>query len=153
MQRPRPGLDFGRPAAVSCRTRLVNQLIPVRNRPARGLLRGTFMKDVHRVIHRNGVVEFDDPQSGAHMVVMDGLTVESSQHVALAIVTVATAITCGVCFRRWIEPAENYRQGWGSCPHCKARLFLPPIYLPAAGEPRTVTRTRARATKRRAVNQ
>ena len=89
------------------------------------------MKDLHRVMHRNGVVEFDDPESGRHMVVMDGLTVESGDNEALAIVSVASVVTCGSCFKRWFVPVENYRHGWGACPHCNARLFLPPLYFPA----------------------
>lgn len=92
------------------------------------------MKDLHRVTHRNGVVEFDDPQSGRHMVVMDGLTVESGDNDALAIVSIASVVTCGSCFKRWIEPVENYRNGWGSCRHCSARLFLPPLYFPATAK-------------------
>ena len=88
------------------------------------------MKDLHRVIHRNGVVEIDDP-SGRHMVVMDGLTVESDDNDALAIVSVASVVTCGSCFKRWLVPIENYRSGWGVCAHCDARLFLPPLYFPA----------------------
>lgn len=92
------------------------------------------MKDLHRVRHRNGVVEFDDP-SGRHLVVMDGLTVESDDNDALAIVSVASVVTCGSCFKRWIEPVEAYRNGWGSCPHCKARLFLPPLYFPTTAKP------------------
>ncbi len=88
------------------------------------------MKELHRVMHRNGVVEFDDPDSGRHMVVMDGLTVESGDNEALAIVSVASVVTCGSCFKRWIEPVENYRNGWGSCRHCSARLFKPPLYFP-----------------------
>lgn len=95
------------------------------------------MKDLHRVIHRNGVVEFDDPLSGRHMVVMDGLTVESGDNDALAIVSVASVVTCGSCFRRWIEPVEDYRNGWGTCPHCTARLFLPPLYFPATSTPKS----------------
>lgn len=89
------------------------------------------MKELHRVMHRNGVVEFDDPDSGRHMVVMDGMTVESGDNDALAIVSVASIVTCGLCFRRWIQPVENYRNGWSSCRHCNARLFLPPLYFPA----------------------
>lgn len=90
------------------------------------------MKDMHRVMHRNGVVEFDDPLSGRHLVVMDGMTVESGDNDALAIVSVASVVTCGSCFKRWIEPVENYHEGWGSCRHCSARLFLPPLYFPQA---------------------
>ena len=88
------------------------------------------MKNLHRVMHRNGAVEFDDP-SGRHMVVMDGLTVESDDNDALAIVSVASIVTCGSCFKRWLVPIENYGCGWGACAHCKARLFLPPLYFPA----------------------
>ena len=94
------------------------------------------MKDMHRVMHRNGVVEFDDPQSGRHMVVMDGLTVESGDNDALAIVSVASVVTCGSCFKRWIVPVENYRNGWRSCRHCSARLFMPPLYFPANSKPK-----------------
>lgn len=93
------------------------------------------MKDLHRVMHRNGVVEFDDPSSGRHMIVMDGLTVESGDNDALAIVSIASIVTCGSCFKRWIEPVESYRNGWGSCRHCTARLFLPPLYFPATSKP------------------
>jgi hypothetical protein len=92
------------------------------------------VKELRRVIHRNGVVEFDDPHTGRHMVMMDGLTVESSETDALAIVTLATVVACGSCFRRWIEPVEEYRNGWGSCRHCNARLFLPPLYLPTTAK-------------------
>ncbi|MBX3702735.1 MAG: hypothetical protein KF822_03060 [Steroidobacteraceae bacterium] len=80
------------------------------------------------MIHRNGMVEFDDPDTGRHVVMMEGLTVESGDNDALAIVSVATVITCGSCLRRWIMPIANYRQGWHSCPHCAANLFMPPIY-------------------------
>lgn len=89
------------------------------------------MKDLRRVVHRNGVVEFDDPHTGHHMVVMEGITVETSERDALAIVSVGTVITCGSCFRRWIVPVADYRNGWSTCRHCKTRLFLPPIYLPS----------------------
>jgi len=88
------------------------------------------MKDVRRVIHRNGVVEFDDPGTGHHLVVMEGLTVESNETDSLAIVSVAAAVTCGACFRRWFVPVADYRNGWSTCKHCKTRLFLPPIYFP-----------------------
>ncbi len=89
------------------------------------------MKDLRRVIHRNGLVEFDDPGTGRHMVVMEGMTVESSDNDALAIVSVGTVITCGSCFRRWIVPVVDYRNGWSTCRHCSTRLFMPPIYLPS----------------------
>jgi len=89
------------------------------------------VKDLRRVVHRNGVVEFDDPGTGRHMVVMEGFTVESSDNDALAIVSVGTVITCGSCFRRWIVPVVDYRNGWSTCRHCSARLFMPPIYLPS----------------------
>jgi len=95
------------------------------------------MKELRRIIHRNGVVEFDDALSGRHIVVMDGMTVESGDNDALAIVTVASVVTCGSCFKRWIEPVENYRNGWGSCRHCNARLFLPPLYFPATSKPKS----------------
>lgn len=83
---------------------------------------------VQRLIHRNGVVEFDDPDTGMHVVMMDGLTVESSDNDALAIVSVAAIVTCSACFKRWISPVADYRQGWSTCRHCNARLFLPPLY-------------------------
>ncbi len=83
---------------------------------------------VHRLIHRNGVVEYDDPDTGMHVVMMDGLTVETSDKDALAIVSVATIVACSSCFKRWIEPIADYRQGWTKCQHCDARLFLPPLY-------------------------
>ena len=95
------------------------------------------MKKLHQVIHRSGVVEFHDPQSGRHMVVMDGLTVESNDDDALAIVSIASIVTCGSCFKRWIEPVESYRNGWGTCPHCKVRLFQPPLYFPATATPKS----------------
>ena len=95
------------------------------------------MKKLRRVIHRNGVVEFDDPRSGRHMVVLDGMTVESGENEVLAIVSVASVVTCGACFKRWMEPVEDYRNGWGTCPHCKARLFQPPIYFPATAAPKS----------------
>jgi hypothetical protein len=95
------------------------------------------MKKLRQVIHRNGVVEFDDPLSGRHMVVMDGLTVESNDDDALAIVSIASIVTCGSCFKRWIEPVENYRNGWGTCPHCKVRLFHPPLCFPATSTPKS----------------
>ena len=82
------------------------------------------------MMHRNGVVEYDDPDTGRHMIVMDGMTVESGDNDALAIVSVASVVTCGSCFKRWIEPVESYRNGWGSCRHCNARLFMPPLYIP-----------------------
>jgi hypothetical protein len=107
------------------------------------------MKDLRRVIHRNGVVEFDDPQSGRHMVVMEGLTVESDDNDVLAIVTVASVVTCGSCFKRWIEPVEEYRNGWGTCRHCNANLFLPPLYFPATAKPKSsrIHRPRRRAER------
>jgi hypothetical protein len=95
------------------------------------------MKDVRRVMHRNGAVEFNDPLSGRHMVVMEGMTVESGDNEALAIVSLASVVTCGSCFKRWIEPVENYRNGWTNCRHCKARLFMPPLYFPATQKPKS----------------
>ncbi|MGQ0384390.1 MAG: hypothetical protein ACT4UP_06900 [Gammaproteobacteria bacterium] len=83
---------------------------------------------VERRIHRNGVVEFDDPDTGRHVVMMEGLTVESGDNDALAVVSVATVITCGSCLKRWMTPIADYRQGWNPCPHCAANLFMPPIY-------------------------
>lgn len=88
-------------------------------------------KDIRRVVHRNGVVEFVGPATGEHMVVMEGMTVESHDNDALAIVSVAATITCGACLRRWLMPVADYKNGWTECRHCKTRLFLPPIYLPA----------------------
>ena len=92
---------------------------------------GEMMKGMRQVVHRNGVVEFDDPLTGHHLVVTEGMTVESNESDALAVVSVAAAITCGACFRRWFVPVTDYRNGWSNCRHCKTRLFLPPIYLPA----------------------
>lgn len=93
-------------------------------------------RGVERRIHRNGVVEFDDPDTGRHVVMMDGLTVESGDNDALAVVSVATVITCGSCLKRWMTPIAEYRQGWNACPHCGANLFMPPIYHggPAAAD-------------------
>jgi hypothetical protein len=109
------------------------------------------MKDLRRVIHRNGVVEFDDPRTGRHMVVMEGFTVESSDNDALAIVSVGTVITCGSCFRRWIVPVVDYRNGWSTCRHCSARLFMPPIYLPSPEKlGTTLPAPTARGQKRKA---
>jgi len=85
-------------------------------------------RGVERRIHRNGVVEFDDPDTGRHVVMMEGMTVESGDNDALAVVSVATVITCGSCLRRWMTPIAEYRHGWNACPHCAANLFMPPIY-------------------------
>jgi hypothetical protein len=87
-------------------------------------------KGMRRVVHRNGVVEFVGPGTGEHMVVMEGLTVETNDSDALAIVSVAATITCGACFKRWLLPVVEYKNGWSECRHCKTRLFLPPVYLP-----------------------
>jgi hypothetical protein len=87
-------------------------------------------KSMRRIVHRNGVVEFVGPHTGEHLVVMEGMTVESHESDALAIVSVAATVTCGACFRRWLVPVAEYKNGWSECRHCKTRLFLPPIYLP-----------------------
>ncbi len=79
------------------------------------------------VSHRNGVVEYDDPDTGTHVVMMDGLTVETRDSEALAIVSVATIISCGACSRRWIAPLADYQPGWDSCRHCGAQLYLPKL--------------------------
>lgn len=79
------------------------------------------------VHHRNGVVEFDDPDTGNHVVILDGMTVESAHGEALAIVSIAAIISCSACSRRRITPVEEYRRGWGTCAHCGARLFMPPL--------------------------
>jgi hypothetical protein len=63
---------------------------------------------------------------------MDGLTVESGGQDSLAIVTVATVVTCSACSRRWLAPIADYQQGWDTCRHCGAHLFLPPLDLRAA---------------------
>jgi len=92
-------------------------------------------RGVERRIHRNGVVEFDDPDTGRHVVMMEGMTVESGDDDALAVVSVATVITCGSCLKRWMTPIADYRQGWSTCPHCGANLFMPAVYsAPANGE-------------------
>ena len=70
----------------------------------------------------------DDPDTGRHVVMMEGMTVESGDNDALAVVSVATVITCGNCLKRWMTPIAEYRQGWNSCPHCAANLFMPPVY-------------------------
>ena len=85
-------------------------------------------RGIERRIHRNGVVEFDDPDTGRHVLMMDGFTVESGNNDALAVVSVASVITCGSCFRRWMTPIADYHHGWSSCTHCGANLFLPPVY-------------------------
>ena len=85
---------------------------------------------VHVVHHRNGVVEFDDPDTGNHVVIMDGMTVESAQGEALAIVSIAAIVSCSACSRRRITPVEEYRHGWGTCTHCGARLFMPVLQVP-----------------------
>ena len=87
-------------------------------------------ENVHRTIHRNGVVEFIDAGTGHRVTVMEGMTVETGGRVALGIVTIATAVSCGACLKRWLEPIAEYRRGWTSCRHCGARLFLPPIKQP-----------------------
>lgn len=84
--------------------------------------------DVRRVIHRNGVVEYDDPNTGRHVVLMDGLTVESGENDALAIVTVATVISCSSCLKHWIMPIAEYREGWSACPHCASNLYMPSVH-------------------------
>jgi hypothetical protein len=88
------------------------------------------MKGMRRVVHRNGVVEFVGPGTGEHLVVMEGMTVESNETDTLAIVSVAAAVTCGSCFRRWFVPVTDYKNGWSNCRHCNTRLFMPPIYFP-----------------------
>lgn len=85
-------------------------------------------RGVERRVHRNGVVEFDDPDTGRHVVMMDGLTVETGDNDALAVVSVATVISCGACLKRWMIPIADYRQGWSVCPLCAANLFMPAIY-------------------------
>jgi hypothetical protein len=91
-------------------------------------------RGIEKRVHRNGVVEFDDPDTGRHVVMMEGLTVESGDDDALAVVSVATVITCGSCLRRWMTPIADYRQGWGSCPHCGVNLFMPPVYATPADD-------------------
>ena len=89
-------------------------------------------ENVHRTIHRNGVVEFVDAGTGHRVTVMEGITVETGGRVALGIVTIATAVSCGACLKRWLEPIAEHRRGWTTCRHCGARLFLPPIKETAA---------------------
>ena len=86
---------------------------------------------VHRTVHRNGVVEFVDDRTGHRVTLTEGMTVESGGRVALAIVTIAAAVSCGSCLKRWLEPIAEYRRGWTSCRNCGARLYLPPIKQPA----------------------
>ena len=91
--------------------------------------------EVRRTIHRNGLVEFVDADTGQSVTVMEGMTVETGGRVALGIVTIAVAVSCGYCLKRWLAPIGEYRRGWTSCRHCGARLFLPPIKEPVVGEP------------------
>jgi hypothetical protein len=92
-------------------------------------------RGIERRVHRNGVVEFDDPDTGRHVAMTEGMTVETGGNDAIAIVSVATVITCGSCLRRWMTPVADYSQGWSSCPHCRTNLFMPPVYsAPADGE-------------------
>jgi hypothetical protein len=79
------------------------------------------------VRRRNGMVEFDDPDTGNHVVVLDGMTVETAPGEAIGIVSIAAIVSCSACSRRRIMPVEEYRHGWGSCAHCGARMFLPPL--------------------------
>lgn len=79
-------------------------------------------------MRRNGVVEFDDPDTGKHVVIMEGMTVESGGGDALAVVSVAAIVTCSACGKRWLTPVADYRQGWNRCRHCETRLFLPAIF-------------------------
>lgn len=82
---------------------------------------------VQRVVRRNGVIEFDDPDTGNHVIIMDGMTVESGSGDTLAVVSVAVIVSCGACSRRRITPISEYRHGWEKCSHCGSRLFLPPL--------------------------
>lgn len=77
--------------------------------------------------HRNGVVEFDDPDTGNHVVILDGMTVESSECEAVAVVSVAAIVSCSSCSRRRIMPVAEYRHGWDTCDHCASRMYLPPL--------------------------
>ncbi|MGQ0429480.1 MAG: hypothetical protein ACT4UQ_06085 [Gammaproteobacteria bacterium] len=79
-------------------------------------------------VQRNGVVEFDDPDTGRHVVMMEGLTVESGDNDALAVVSVAAVVSCTACRKRWIMPIADYRQGWNSCRHCNVHLYLPALF-------------------------
>ncbi len=82
---------------------------------------------VQRAIHQNGMTEFDDPDTGRHVVILDGLTVESSVNDTLAIISVAAIVACGSCLKRWITPVAEYQHGWSTCCRCGTRLFLPPL--------------------------
>jgi hypothetical protein len=84
-----------------------------------------------RKVHPHGVVEFDDPDTGKHVVMMDGMTVESGGNDALAVVSVAAVVSCGACLKRWLMPVADYRQGWNTCRHCNARLYLPALFVQA----------------------
>ena len=80
------------------------------------------------VVHRrNGVIEFDDPDTGNHVVILDGMTVETAPGEAVGIVSIAAIVSCSACSRRRIMPVEEYRHGWDSCSRCGARMFLPPL--------------------------
>lgn len=85
---------------------------------------------VEVVQHRNGVIEFDDPDTGNHVVILDGMTVETAPGDAVGIVSVAAIVSCSACSRRRIMPLEEYRHGWGSCGYCGARIFLPRLKIP-----------------------
>lgn len=91
-------------------------------------------RGVERRVHHNGVVEFDDPDTGRHVVMMEGLTVESGDNDALAVVSVATVISCGACLKRWMIPLADYRQGWSVCPLCAANLFMPAVYSTSSND-------------------
>jgi hypothetical protein len=81
-----------------------------------------------QVVHgRNGVIEFDDPDTGKHVVIMDGMTVESEQAESVGILSVAVIASCSLCLRRRITPIADYRHGWDQCGHCGAHMFLPPL--------------------------
>jgi hypothetical protein len=90
---------------------------------ARGIRVTRSGADVER--RRNGMIEFDDPDTGNHVVILDGMTVETAPGEAIGIVSIVAIVRCSACSRRRIMPVEVYHDGWDSCVHCGARIFLP----------------------------